>query len=83
MGLVNMPWSLSFYIDVLFQKMCLHVCVCVLCINVSNCMCIVYMQEPMEVRKRCWIPGIGVTDDYEPSWCLELNLSPVQEQQMF
>lgn len=27
-------------------------------------------------------PGIGVTDDYEPLWCLELNLSPVQEQQM-
>lgn len=28
MDLVIMPWSLSFYIDVLFQKMCLHVCMC-------------------------------------------------------
>ena len=38
---------------------------------------------PMDIRRRCQISGIGVTDGCEPlCGCWELTLGPLQEQQV-
>ena len=68
----------------------LYLCTVSKTVSACVCMCGVYPSVcALFLCKSLWrsekdvgAPGIGVTDDYEPSWCLELNLSPVQEQQM-
>jgi hypothetical protein len=56
-------------------KVCLHVCLCTLCILSAN---------RGEVRRVSWIPGTGVMNGCEPPhrrW--DLSLKPLQKQHVF
>ena len=54
-----------------------------MCVSLNICMCTTQIQDPAGVRKVTVSPVTRVTEGYDtPCGCWEMNLGPLQEQQV-